>query len=63
MDKDKLLKIKKYLESINEINRIATPELVATWKEVYDIVYHELNGCEHGGDSKNGVCLECGAYV
>ena len=44
MEQDKLIKIKTYLEKIADINRLVTYDLSEQWKEVYSIVYEELNG-------------------
>jgi hypothetical protein len=46
MDRDEMLRIKKYLESINSLNVTAKEELVKEWAAVYNIVYKALNGVE-----------------
>lgn len=44
MKRERLLKIKSYLEKISYINGISSKELESEWRTVYAIVYLELNG-------------------
>ena len=43
ISRDKLSKIKAYLEEINFINHGVKEDLVKEWNDVYSIVYEALN--------------------